>query len=337
VEEGMCVENSRVNLKMGGADVTDTFLRMMLYDHFPYDEINVKRRYDLLLADEIKQKHLTMNETDISVQLYDFHVRAPGQDTRKYQFKTYDEVILAVEGLFQPDIFDHRGKLDARHKLIGASTDLYDGSPNDPTSNAQSEIINLHAPSQPAGAANGEINGTPAAATPARPAPSQISRLQDNETTSNRNSPAPEGDRDTPGPGGEEKVDATSELPACLRDDVLPIHPLPAAILASITHGAKGDERRMRDFLLGIMVIGGGAQVQGFLTILEDRLKILNPRFAKDITVGPPPRELDPQGVIWKGGSVCGKLRSTNDLWIGKLEYDRLGARCLAYKCMWAW
>jgi actin-related protein 8 len=95
VEDGMCIEDSRVNLKFGGQDVTDTFIKMMLYDHFPYEEINLKRRYDMLLAEELKHKFCTMNEAEITVQLYEFHLRAAGQDTRKYTFKTYDETMLA--------------------------------------------------------------------------------------------------------------------------------------------------------------------------------------------------------------------------------------------------
>ncbi len=95
VEEGMCIENSRINLKYGGADVSETFVKMMLFDHFPYADINLRRRYDFLVAEELKQKFCTMNEAEISVQLYEFHLRASGQDTRKYMFKTYDEVILA--------------------------------------------------------------------------------------------------------------------------------------------------------------------------------------------------------------------------------------------------
>lgn len=95
VDEGMCIEDSRVNVKYGGADVTETFMRMMLHDYFPYSDINLKRRYDWLLAEELKQKFCTMNESDISVQLYDFHLRAFGEDTRKYFFKSYDETMLA--------------------------------------------------------------------------------------------------------------------------------------------------------------------------------------------------------------------------------------------------
>jgi actin-related protein 8 len=95
VDEGLCLEDSRVNIKFGGADVTETFIKMMLYDHFPYSDMNLKRRYDFLLAEELKIKFCTMIESDVTVQTYEFHLRAAGQDTRKYYFKTYDQPMLA--------------------------------------------------------------------------------------------------------------------------------------------------------------------------------------------------------------------------------------------------
>lgn len=95
VEEGMCVENSRMNLKFGGEDVTQTFIKMMLFDRFNYTEMDLLKRHDYLLAEELKQKFCTLDDAHISVQLYDFHLRAFGQDTRKYQFKVYDEGMLA--------------------------------------------------------------------------------------------------------------------------------------------------------------------------------------------------------------------------------------------------
>lgn len=85
------------------------------------------------------------------------------------------------------------------------------------------------------------------------------------------------------------------------------------------------------------MVIGGGSKTYNFNVYLENRLRALQPALAKEILVGPPPRELDPQVLVWKGGSVFGKLRGNNDSWIQGLEYDRLGARILNYKCMWGW
>jgi len=85
------------------------------------------------------------------------------------------------------------------------------------------------------------------------------------------------------------------------------------------------------------MIVGGGAQIRSFHSFLEERLKERRPGYAKDIMIGAPPRELDPQVAVWKGASVFGRLTGTNDSWIGRLEYDRLGARLLAYKCMWNW
>ncbi|KAL8729950.1 MAG: hypothetical protein Q9166_004395 [cf. Caloplaca sp. 2 TL-2023] len=343
VEEGMCLENSRINLKYGGADVTETFIKMMLFDHFPYSEVNLNRRYDFLLAEEIKIKFCTLNEGDVSPQPADFHLRASGQATRKYLFKTYDEILLAPQGYFRPSIFDNSLKLQDRRKLIDRSRDLYDGSPNDPISTAQSAIIAMTAPPLPTNShiSNGHGDGSDgmATSTPARQLPNPLQKFSEQERISHSavGSPAPDDD-DTLAPQGDGEVNGTkNELDPSLRDDVLPIAPLDVAILTSIIHGARNDDRKTREFLGGIMVIGGGSQVPGFYTYLEERLKESRPGFAKDIMIGTPPRELDPQGVVWKGGSVFGKLRQTNDSWINKVEHDRLGARVLAYKLMWPW
>lgn len=350
VEEGMCIENSRVNLKYGGADVTEAFIKMMLFDHFPYADINLKRRYDFLLAEELKTKFCTMNEAEISVQLYDFHLRASGQDTRKYTLKTYDEVLLAPMGYFLPTIFENSSKLEGRRALIDRSYDLYDGLPNDPVSMAQSEILNAIAPPLVTNghASNGDIlQNLDTSFAPARLNP--LSRFQDPDATprsSVAGSPAPEangtpqpGGTGTPAPGPNGTLNAQPPAPPLVeeRDDVLPVFPLDGAILTSIKHAARTDERKLRDFLGGIMVVGGGSQVPGFLAYLEERMHALRPGYAKEIMIGAPPRELDPQVVVWKGCSVFGKLRATNDSWIGQMEYDMLGSRLLAYKCMWAW
>lgn len=85
----------RLNLKYGGWDVTNAMIKMMLSYSFPYRDINLWRRYDFLLAEELKAKHATLNDSNISVQAHYFHLRAPDQDTKKYFFKTYDEVMLA--------------------------------------------------------------------------------------------------------------------------------------------------------------------------------------------------------------------------------------------------
>lgn len=371
VEDGMCIDDSRINLKYGGYDVTETFIKMMLYDHFPYQEINLMQRYDFLLAEELKIKFCTLNQADISVQLYNFHLRIPSDDTRKYQFKTYDEVILAPMGFYDPSIFDNSDKLDGRRQWIDRSYNAYDPDmPDDPVSAAQVAILTSIKPSLGINtlASNGEVstpakeksqpfnllsridsdmlgnNGTPGTSTAGSPAPEGA----------NTPNPAPfafgtngHGNGGSPGPSNVFQFGNGSPAPpsnlftkspkeiANERDSVLPIAPLDTAIITSIQHAAKGDDKKFRDLIGGIMVIGGGAKTPGFGPFLEERLKTKRPDLAEKILVGTSPREMDGQVVVWKGASVFGKLVNTNDSWISGLEYERLNSRVLYHKVPW--
>ncbi|OAR02560.1 hypothetical protein LLEC1_04123 [Akanthomyces lecanii] len=361
VEDGLCIEDSRINLKYGGYDMTDTFIKMMLYDHFPYQEINMQKRSDFLLAEELKTKHCTMSQAEISVQLYNFHVRAPDEPTRKYTFKTYDEVILAPMGVFDPSIFDNSSKLRGRRKLIERSYNSYEvDQPDDPTSAAQLAILALVQPSLLSSESQTQEVSTP---MKERPAFSFKSDAGANGTpmASHAGSPAPEGSG-TPAPfvfgagkdgsaAGTPVPGAASQAPAGLfvesqvrsadsiaaeRDAVLPVAPLDIAILTSIQNAAKGDEKKLRDLLGSIMVIGGGAKVPQFTVVLEEKLKARRPDLTERILVSRSAKDMDEQVVSWKGASVFAKLPA-NDSWITPFEFERLGPRTLYHKVLWAW
>lgn len=363
VEDGMCIEDSRMNLKYGGWDITELFMKMMLADQFPYDDINLKRRYDYLLAEELKEKFVSMNEQDVTVQHYDFHLRAAGQDTRKYMFKTFDEPMLAPLSFWYPGVLDHTQKLEGRHQIIDRSYDLYDGTPNDPYSIAQSAAQGWTSQYLPGivAAAAPEPAPTPlVTATPSKPKPfNLLSRLpqDDNESTprsSVAGSPAPEGastpaQRDSPGPGGAVEagqignggpvMDKSTESLrlARERDRILPLMPLDHAIYTSIREASRSDERKMRDFFSTITVVGGGAKIPGFVKFLEEKLKEMVPGLIGEKGVAVP-SSLDSGVVAWKGGSVFARLSgSGNDSWIYGREYDLLGSKLLAQKCMWNW
>ncbi|KAK4242609.1 ARP8-like protein [Achaetomium macrosporum] len=383
VEDGLCIEDSRINLKYGGYDVTETFIKMMLYDNFPYQEINLRRRYDFLLAEELKIKYCTLSQANISVQNFDFHLRAPNQPTRKYQFKFYDEVILAPMGFYDPSIFDNSTKLRGRRKLIDRSYNAYDVElPDDPASAAQLAILALIQPSVIATSAsftgapgemstpskertqpfsflsrNGDANGTPGTSKAPSPAPEGASTpipppyIFGSSSRDMNGSPAPGGGRSTPAP-----ANGTSVLPgtsfdgpsqsqlqqqqrsakslAIERDSVLPLAPLDIAIMTSIQNAAKGDDKKVRELLGSIMVIGGGAKIPHFAPFLEERLKLRRPDLADRILVSRSAREMDEQVVVWKGASVFAKL-PTNDSWITGYEYKMLGARVVYHRVLW--
>jgi actin-related protein 8 len=380
VEDGLCIEDSRINLKYGGFDVTETFIKMMLYDNFPYQEINLRRRYDFLLAEELKIKYCTLSQNNISVQNYDFHLRAPNQPTHKYQFKCYDEVILAPMGFYDPNIFDNSTKLRGRRKLVDRSYNAYDvDTPDDPTSAAQLAILALIQPS--VAQTSIRLTGAPNdISTPSKEKAqpfSFISRADATPSASNAPSPAPEGAntpvpppfifgaRDgvnggspapsgrnggTPAPPGSSFANGLATLPpsglpieaftrsakslAAERDAVLPIAPLDIAIMTSIQNAAKGDDKKVRELLGSIMVIGGGAKVPHFTTFLEEKLKIRRPDLSDKILVSRSAREMDEQVVAWKGASVFAKL-PTNDSWVTNFEYKMLGSRVVYHKALW--
>lgn len=416
VEDGLCIEDSRINLKYGGYDVTETLIKMMLYDNFPYQEINLRRRHDFMVAEELKIKHCTLQQADISVQTLTFHSRAANQPTYKYQFKAYDEVILAPMGFYDPAVFDNSAKLRGRRKLVDRSYNAYDVEvADDPTSAAQLAILAHIKPSigTSAGVGGGAVpngsngflppNGGPdALSTPSREKPQPFnflggrgggdhSAMNGTPATSNAASPAPEGAntpvpptapaayifngvRDangspapnarnggtpappgaaggggTPAPGAggfaappqtvfDAAAAAAKQARAAVleRESVLPVAPLDIAILTSIANAARGDDKKMRDLLGSVMVVGGGSKTPNFAPFLEEKLKARRPDLFDKILVSKSARDMDEQVVVWKGASVFAKL-GTNDSWITPFEFERLGARVLHHKVLWPW
>ncbi|RKO91107.1 hypothetical protein BDK51DRAFT_16475, partial [Blyttiomyces helicus] len=96
VEDGLCVPDTRINLKYGGDDVTAFLRSLLVKNDFPYRELDVEGRVsDWLLTQELKEKFCTVNEVDMIVNVYDFQVRAPDRPTLMYRFKMYDEIAIA--------------------------------------------------------------------------------------------------------------------------------------------------------------------------------------------------------------------------------------------------
>ncbi|VVT51483.1 uncharacterized protein SAPINGB_P003111 [Magnusiomyces paraingens] len=242
VEEGMIIPDSRVNLKFGGEDVTVALTKLLLMSSFPFQELNLAKAYDFTLVEDLKYRYATTNDADITVQLYDFIRREPNKPAKKFQFKVFEEVMLAPLGFFYPEMFDQKHKqeewcskqrrilankyetIPAHGSLFSPSLDIYDMTPNDPESAAQVAIAHARL----------TVNNMPVG-TSAKP-PSSTSA--NSTTRSTPVVPDAENSSSTPGNNNALSNDFTDE--PNLPDDPLlyALTGLDHAIIESITQAA---------------------------------------------------------------------------------------------------
>ncbi|KAK3836351.1 MAG: hypothetical protein JOS17DRAFT_680945 [Linnemannia elongata] len=257
VEDGICIPNSRAVLKYGGDDITRCFAALVNRTGFPYQELDLSQTYDWRLMEELKEKWCTMNEADLTVQVYNFFVRRPEKQTEKYQVKVYDEVALSPMCLFFPGVI--RRWIEERETK--------------PT----------------------------------------FTKLNNHEDINDEDAP-----------------------PVSLL--VVSLVALDVVVAQCISN--CGSEERSKKLYGSIILVGGGGMIQGFDRVLEDRLFQALPATlttVEKVEVLPAPREMDPRLLVWKGGSVLGKLDSARELWIKPLEWELLGRKVLRDKALFVW
>ncbi|KIM44659.1 hypothetical protein M413DRAFT_358708 [Hebeloma cylindrosporum] len=112
--------------------------------------------------------------------------------------------------------------------------------------------------------------------------------------------------------------------------------PMDVAIFNS-ARAAGGDEK-IRKYLQAVLVIGGTALIPGMAHALESRLQAiatpLVPNMEK-VQIIPPPKEVDPRVLAWKGAAVLGKMDSVAELWVSPSDWDMFGMRALKERCFY--
>lgn len=381
VEDGMIINDSRVLLDYGGDHITETFIKLLLESSLPYKDINLTRRNDdWELAQTLKHNYCTFQDADIAVQLYNFYKRRPNEMTEKYEFKVFDEVMLAPLGLFFPEIFQI-GKVESSipsiasskdpnpnsNRFFRSSTDQYTGKPNNPQSKSQ---INLSVKLPYSDQTEDQL----------------LLQLY-------------------------EQKNSGKDITSRMAESVSHV-PLEKAIIESISNaGLATDLAKLGKFYDNLLIVGGGfAKTPGFDLLLSDRINIWRPKILSSdaiesileyvaqqlkksdeakaalieelkakkadtvepgeeveldekeleqievsaeveldfekiesfceqgtpfsINVLPPPREFDPEMLTWKGGSVYGRLKVVQEMWVTTKDWELLESRCLYYKSL---
>ncbi|KAF8141563.1 hypothetical protein EV363DRAFT_1308450 [Boletus edulis] len=371
VDEGLVIPDSRMSLNMGGDDITEFLYVLLERINFPYRDINLARWHDWLVMEDLKSRLCTLAEGDVALNLYDFVVRRYGHPTEKYGLRAYDEIILAAMCIFEPRVIEFNRKRVGLRPI--SSTDVTEEIVENPTDHVtQAMIISTQhllpsSPSAPDGStakvpsaaplrggspANTTENGAkveqtevslPSTANPtppptaAEPTDGDVAmaiEVEREDKTPQPNPPAQPAPQ-VPLQPGPTSGNFPSDLPidVCSEASKLPLD-------IAIFNGARacGGDDKIRKYLQAVLVIGGGAQIPGMAHALESRLQAiatpLVPNMDK-VQIIPPPKDVDPKVLAWKGAAVLGKMDSVGDLWLTLADWDVLGMRGLKERCFY--
>jgi actin-related protein 8 len=116
------------------------------------------------------------------------------------------------------------------------------------------------------------------------------------------------------------------------------------SILASVTSSTTqvAIDERMKRMVTNMFCVGGTALMPGLGMAIEARIQnYLSQWFTQqnkdsstipNVSVVPPPRDMDPRIVTWKGMAVLARLDSTQDMWVMRNEWRMFGMRALREK-----
>lgn len=355
VDEGMILPETRMSLNIGGDDITEFLYVLLERINFPYRDMDLRRSYDWNLMEDLKSRLCTLAEGDVALNLYDFVVRRPDRPTEKYGLRAYDEIILAPMCLFEPRVvdFDRKRLGFQQHRSPDVTEGIIelqaDHVPNAMVISTQHLMPSLEA-SESLQKREQTTDGAPqpvgtlttaehqdaqpmivddAAAFPSSNPQTDAVELIDVENDSKAPIPPQNPGAKTPPavyPGG-------FSIDVCFEASKLP---LDVAIFNSAR--AAGGDDKIRKYLQAVLVIGGTAHIPGMGHALESRLQAIATPLVQNmekVQMIPPPKEVDPRVLVWKGAAVLGKMDSVSDLWVTRADWDILGMRGLKERCFY--
>ena len=333
VDDGACIADSRVKLDFGGDDITKAFGKLLSQIKFPGNP-------DEHTLEKLKEKFMTVNEADISVQLYQYYLGG-----RKYDFKVYNEVMLPVLGLFYPDLFTIVPKLPWRFSLLPRSMDPYSSHTNEPISDADINIrMNTLAVmgqsylDKPTGSAETAAVVAAAAAADEDDPDTSVMDAEDADDGEISRDGTPAADASGKNDGKEKTEKSAKLLQINAFESLDPTSTAVAALDLAIIESIKQAEKLSgtpKQYYENLLVIGGGAKIPGFHALLTDRLLMWNQSRLKElgeVGVMAMPRDMDPEFLSWRGGCVYSNLKVIDEMWTTSHEWEVLGPRALHYK-----
>ncbi|SGZ26454.1 BQ5605_C024g09919 [Microbotryum silenes-dioicae] len=329
VEEGLASPESRLVLDFGGDDITAFLYTLLVRLNFPYRDADLSRWYDWKVLEDLKERMVVLGEGDVGLNLYDFFVRTPGKPTRKYSMRSYDESILAPYALFAPRVIDFDNKVQPQTPLwakgVDDNVDIGSQAITQAMKNSTRHLRHA-APMAVAATVPKEDGGEGTMESPLCVDASQLplhAASPNGTETSAAAAPAPP-------PPATSLVLKTKEPKIDPRLESGKI-PLDVAIVESIL--ATGAEDRIKKLSNNVLLCGGTSMIHNIGFAVESRiagqLVRVMPSLAGQVVVVPPPQEIDPKIMSWKGVAMLGKLECANEMWVRQDEWERAGMRAV--------
>ena len=257
VDEGIVVENSVAKLDYGGNDITRLFTQLLKQSEFPYKEWDINTTPGWRLAEALKKELVTFQDDGVAVQLTNFIKRIPNEPVQKYEFKVFDEVMLAPLALFYPAIFSllkpaiSDSILRKMRSQLPTSRDLFNNQLNDWRSLTQEEAVHDAQLTTDATSEQRDVY------TDIRDESLLLRRLLD----------------------VNDKADELPPITEEVTHKSFNMLPLDKAIIQSITNASlTTDPSKMSTYYSNILVIGGSSNIEAFDFMLTDRINIWRPR-----------------------------------------------------------
>ncbi|KAH3688693.1 hypothetical protein WICPIJ_000293 [Wickerhamomyces pijperi] len=357
VDDGLIVGNSRTVQHFGGDDITRNFYKLLREANFPI-ELDQNKPHEWSMMEQIKEKFITFQDANITVQLYNFTKRyTGGRLSEKFEFKVFDQAILSPMGLFFPKVFDIPSGLESSDIVQDPnmlSRDIFTEEADDPVSKTQKDCLEgniysnmndfpilkdlINPNNLEEGSNSNKISLTPldkaliqSIANACRYDFSKLKTYFENILIV----------------GGGSKIEA---LDFILIDRINIWRPKLLA-LSTLPEFLKTVELKMnkwhvekeytKNFENKELIAELDEQLYGELqTEVESYLQSSNFDVHGSVTpvqILPAPREIDPSILTWKGGSVFARLKIIEELWITYQDWDMLGSRTLQYKTLFSY
>ncbi|KAI8446698.1 hypothetical protein BY996DRAFT_6422092 [Phakopsora pachyrhizi] len=360
VEEGWVIPDSRLQLSIGGDDITVVLSGMLRKQNFPYKELDLNVTWEWQMMEQLKEDMLVLSEGDVGLNTYSFFVRHPGRATTKWNVRAYDEVIIPAMIMFSPSIveFDRKFKpgrslfadrdsvddvLDLGGNVITEAMRNATGIPVYtkpasvvPSINPNGSTTEVNRPNPPSVAEESlPAAGNDDYASPYNGTPQPVGNVIDSNAPTRRSSPTVVGPKPAPvatlvQPSSEPVLTPHSAFTAALSK--VPLH---EAIVHSLL--ACGPEERCKRMTGAIMIVGGGGLIHNIGYAITSRIQpMLKARYPniEACTTIPPPRDIDPRILAWKGVSMLCRLESASDLWIRSSDWEVLGSKAIKDRAM---